>query len=99
MHPPKSYLILLQVIKTHPTELSGLQWFSMRAKPESGSLPSLTHKQQLAKAVHVPSPDPIKQNHTQKANRKKIQCFMSEVASTQADHAIYSYFTLRISSK
>lgn len=24
---------------------------------------------------------------------------MSEVASAQADHAIYSYFTLRISSK
>lgn len=38
MHPSKSYLILLQVKKTHSPELSGLQWFSMRSKPESGSL-------------------------------------------------------------
>lgn len=60
--------------------------------------PSLTHRRQHAKATHVHSPDPTKQNQTQQTE-KKILCFVSEVTSTRADYAIYNYFTLRMSSK
>ena len=61
--------MLSQVKKTHPIELSGLQWFSMRSKPESGSLadPKNTDVQEQ----HAPSPDPTEQNQTWKADRKK----------------------------
>lgn len=69
MHPPKSYLILSQVKKTHPIELSGLQRFSMRSKPESGSLADPTNID--LQEQHTPSPDPAEQNQTWKAERKK----------------------------
>lgn len=95
MHPPKSYLILSQVKKTHPIELSGLQWFSMRFKPESDSLADPTNTD--VQEQHTRGPDPNEQNQTWKADRKK--CFMSEVARMQADYAIYNYLTLQTSSK